>query len=146
MNFLSRYFRRTPSLRTRVAFASMVAAAIMLVIVGTIVWIGITNDRKERLDRRLDEAAGFAIPFLPRGLDEIPKSPNDQDAIITVRKGGDVTSNSTVILPEMPAGYADTYLNGVRYRVRNQVMQEPEDILFTEIGEAVTAGAPGADR
>jgi len=40
----------------------MVAAAIMLVIVGTIVWIGITNDRKERLDRRLDEAAGFAIP------------------------------------------------------------------------------------
>ena len=126
MNFLSRYFRRTPSLRTRVAFASMVAAAIMLVIVGTIVWIGITNDRKERLDRRLDEAAGFAIPFLPRGLDEIPKSPNDQDAIITVRKGGDVTSNSTVILPEMPAGYADTYINGVRYRVRTVDIRVPE--------------------
>ena len=126
MNFLSRYFRRTPSLRTRVAFASMVAAAIMLVIVGTIVWIGITNDRKERLDRRLDEAAGFAIPFLPRGLDEIPKSPNDQDAIITVRKGGDVTSNSTVILPELPAGYADTYLNGVRYRVRTVDIRVPE--------------------
>jgi two-component system sensor histidine kinase PrrB len=126
MNFLSRYFRRTPSLRTRVAFASMVAAAIMLVIVGTIVWIGITNDRKERLDRRLDEAAGFAIPFLPRGLDEIPKSPNDQDAIITVRKGGDVTSNSTVILPELPAGYADTYINGVRYRVRTVDIRVPE--------------------
>jgi two-component system, OmpR family, sensor histidine kinase PrrB len=126
MNFLSRYFRRTPSLRTRVAFASMVAAAIMLVIVGTIVWIGITNDRKERLDRRLDEAAGFAIPFLPRGLDEIPKSPNDQDAIITVRKGGEVTSNSTVILPELPAGYADTYINGVRYRVRTVDIRVPE--------------------
>jgi two-component system, OmpR family, sensor histidine kinase PrrB len=126
MDFLSRYFRRTPSLRTRVAFASMVAAAIMLVIVGTIVWIGITNDRKERLDRRLDEAAGFAIPFLPRGLDEIPKSPNDQDAIITVRKGGDVTSNSTVILPELPAGYADTYINGVRYRVRTVDIRVPE--------------------
>jgi two-component system sensor histidine kinase PrrB len=126
MNFLSRYFRRTPSLRTRVAFASMVAAAIMLVIVGTIVWIGITNDRKERLDRRLDEAAGFAIPFLPRGLNEIPKSPNDQDAIITVRKGADVTSNSTVILPELPAGYADTYINGVRYRVRTVDIRVPE--------------------
>jgi two-component system sensor histidine kinase PrrB len=126
MTFLSRYFRRTPSLRTRVAFASMVAAAIMLVIVGTIVWIGITNDRKERLDRRLDEAAGFAIPFLPRGLDEIPKSPNDQDAIITVRKGGDVTSNSTVILPELPAGYADTSINGVRYRVRTVDIRVPE--------------------
>jgi hypothetical protein len=81
-----------------------------------VVWVGITNDRKERLDRRLDEAAGFAIPFLPRGLDEIPKSPNDQDAVITVRKNGQVTSNSDVVLPELPAGYEDTYVNGVRYR------------------------------
>jgi two-component system, OmpR family, sensor histidine kinase PrrB len=118
MNRLSRIFRRTPSLRTRVAFASAVAAAIMLVIVGTIVWVGITNDRKERLDRRLDEAAGFAIPFLPRGLEEIPPSPNDQDAVITVRRGDEVTSNSNVILPKLEAGYADTYVNGVRYRVR----------------------------
>ena len=85
---VSRIFRRTPSLRTRVAFATAIAAAIVVGIVGTIVWVGITNDRKERLDRRLDEAAGFAIPFLPRGLDEIPKSPNDQDAIITVRTDG----------------------------------------------------------
>lgn len=67
MNVFSRSFKRTPSLRTRVAFATAIAAAIVVGIVGAIVWIGITNDRKERLDRRLDEAAGFAIPFLPRG-------------------------------------------------------------------------------
>ncbi len=92
MSLLSRIFRRTPSLRTRVALATAIGAAIVVVIVGTVVWIGITNDRKERLDRRLDEAAGFAIPFLPRGLDEIPKSPNNQDAVITVRtrRRGDV--------------------------------------------------------
>jgi two-component system sensor histidine kinase PrrB len=126
MNLLSRFFRRTPSLRTRVAFATAIAAAIVVGIVGTIVWVGITNDRKERLDRRLDEAAGFAIPFLPRGLDEIPKSPNDQDAIITVRKNGEVTSNSNVILPELPPGYADTYVNGVRYRVRTVEIRVPE--------------------
>ena len=102
MNLLSRIFRRTPSLRTRVALATAIGAAIVVVIVGTVVWIGITNDRKERLDRRLDEAAGFAIPFLPRGLDEIPKSPNDQDAVITVRKAdGEVTSNSDVVLPQL---------------------------------------------
>jgi two-component system sensor histidine kinase PrrB len=118
MNLLSRIFRRTPSLRTRVALATAIGAAIVVVIVGTVVWIGITNDRKERLDRRLDEAAGFAIPFLPRGLDEIPKSPNDQDAVITVRRGDEVTSNSDVVLPQLPAGYADTHVNGVRYRVR----------------------------
>src|SRR5882672_27785 len=118
MNRLSRIFRRTPSLRTRVAFATAIAAAIVVGIVGTVVWIGITNDRKERLDRRLDEVAGFAIPLLPRGLEQIPKSPNDQDAIITVRKGGQVTSNTSIVLPELPPGYADTYVDGVRYRVR----------------------------
>src|ERR1700756_2385389 len=118
MNFLSRILARTPSLRTRVVLATAIGAAIPGLIVGTVVWVGITNDGKERLDRRLDEAAGFAIPFLPRGLDEIPKSPNDQDAVITVRKGDQVTSNGNVELPQLPAGYADTYVNGVRYRVR----------------------------
>jgi two-component system, OmpR family, sensor histidine kinase PrrB len=124
---LSRIFRRTPSLRTRVAFATAIAAAIVVGIVGTVVWIGITNDRKERLDRRLDEAAGFAIPFIPRGLDEIPKSPNDEDAIITVRRAdGQVTSTSNVVLPELPSGYADTSVDGVRYRVRTVDLSTPE--------------------
>ncbi|CAN3130726.1 histidine kinase [Mycobacterium sp. smrl_JER01] len=123
---LSRVFRRTPSLRTRVAFATAIAAAIVVGIVGTVVWVGITNDRKERLDRRLDEAAGFAIPFLPRGLDEIPQSPNDQDAVITVRRGGQVTSNSNVVLPELEPGYADTSVDGVHYRVRTVQLSTPE--------------------
>ena len=95
-------------------------------IVGTIVWIGITNDRKERLDRRLDEAAGFAIRSCPAGLTRSPESPNDQDAVITVRRAGDVTSNSTVVLPDLPAGYADTYVDGVRYRVRTVEIPVPE--------------------
>jgi two-component system, OmpR family, sensor histidine kinase PrrB len=118
MDRLSRILVRTPSLRTRVAFASAVSAAIVVLIVGAVVWIGITNDRKERLDRRLDEAAGFAVPFLPQGLGEIPHSPNAQDVVITVRKGDQVKSNSSVVLPALPTGYADTYVNGVRYRVR----------------------------
>src|SRR6201996_6728510 len=91
MSLLSRIFARTPSLRTRVVVATAIGAAIPVLIVGIVVWVGITNDRKERLDRRLDEAAGFAIPFLARGLGEIPKSPNDQDAVITVRRNDQVT-------------------------------------------------------
>ena len=131
MNFLSRILTRTPSLRARVVLATVIGAAIPVLIVGTVVWVGITNDRKERLDRRLDEAAGFAIPFLPRGFGEIPKSPNDQDAVITVRRGGgeEVTSNSKVELPELPAGYADTYVNGVRYRVRTVNIPAPRPML-----------------
>lgn len=134
MNFLSRVFQRTPSLRTRVAFATAIAAAIVVGIVGTIVWIGITNDRKERLDRRLDEAAGFAVPFLPRGLDEIPKSPSDEDAIITVRKGDDVSSTSEVKLPQLPPGYADTDVDGVRYRVRTVQIQSPQGPILAAVG------------
>jgi len=140
VNTLSRVFRRTPSLRTRVAFATAIAAAIVVGIVGTIVWIGITNDRKERLDRRLDEAAGFAIPFLPRGLDQIPKSPNDQDAIITVRSAdGQVTSNSDVTLPELPAGYADTTMDGQRYRVRTVEISGPQGPMTAAVGATYDA-------
>jgi two-component system sensor histidine kinase PrrB len=54
MNFLSRILTRTPSLRARVVLATAIGAAIPVLIVGTVVWVGITNDRKERLDRRLD--------------------------------------------------------------------------------------------
>ena len=137
---LSRIFRRTPSLRTRVAFATAIAAAIVVGIVGAVVWVGITNDRKERLDRRLDEAAGFAIPFLPRGLDQIPKSPNDQDAIITVRRpDGQVTSNSDVTLPELPAGYADTTIDGVRYRVRTVEISGPQGEMTAAVGATYDA-------
>src|SRR4051794_2540617 len=139
MNILSRVFRRTPSLRTRVAFATAIAAAIVVGIVGAIVWIGITNDRKERLDRRLDEAAGFAIPFLPRGLDQIPKSPNDQDAVITVRNDGKVTSNSDVTLPELPAGYADTSIDGVRYRVRTVEISSLQGPMTAAVGATYDA-------
>lgn len=124
---LSRIFRRTPSLRQRVAFTSAIAGAIVVLIAGTVVWFGITDAWNERLDRRLDEAAGFVIPFLPGGLDEIPPSPNDRDVVITVRPDdGPVTSNSDVVLPELDPGYADTQVDGVRYRVRTVQLSTPE--------------------
>src|SRR5579875_597331 len=115
MKLLSRIVTRTPSLRARVAVATAIGTAIVVVIAGAVVWFGITSAWKERLDRRLDEAAGFAIPFLPRGLNEIPRAPNDQNAVITVRRDGQVKSNSDITLPPLDQGYADTYVNGVRY-------------------------------
>lgn len=126
MKFLSRILTRTPSLRARVAVATAIGTAIVVVIAGAVVWFGITSAWKERLDRRLDEAAGFAIPFLPRGLDDIPRTPNDQDTVITVRRDGQVKSNSDVTLPPLDVGYADTYINGVRYRVRTLDVRTPQ--------------------
>ncbi|ANW62995.1 two-component sensor histidine kinase [Mycobacterium sp. djl-10] len=135
----SRIFTRTPSLRTRVAFATALGAAIVVTIVGAIVWVGITNDRKERLDRRLDEAAGFAIPFLPRGLDEIPRSPNDADAVITVRRDGDVKSTGDVVLPQLDTDYADTEIDGVRYRVRTVDIVGPTGPMSVAVGATYDA-------
>ncbi|MEO8815200.1 MAG: HAMP domain-containing sensor histidine kinase [Mycobacterium sp.] len=116
MNILGRVFRRTPSLRARVVLATVIGTAILVMIVGSVVWVGITNDRQERLDRRLDEAAGLAIPLI--GLGELPRSAGAPGALITLRRVNEVTSNSAVVLPELPPGYADTYVKGVRYRVR----------------------------
>jgi two-component system sensor histidine kinase PrrB len=133
MNILSRILTRTPSLRARVVVATAIGAAIPVLIVGAVVWWGITGDRKYWLDRRLDEAAGFAIPFVPRGLDQIPRSPNDAGVVITIRKGNHVTSNSNVTLPELPAGYADTNIGGVRYRVRTVDLPAPQ-LTSVEVG------------
>jgi two-component system sensor histidine kinase PrrB len=122
-----------------VAFATALGAAIVVTIVGAIVWVGITNDRKERLDRRLDEAAGFAIPFLPRGLDEIPRSPNDADAVITVRHDGDVKSTGDVVLPQLDTDYADTEIDGVRYRVRTVDIVGPTGPMSVAVGATYDA-------
>ncbi|MDQ2626544.1 HAMP domain-containing sensor histidine kinase [Mycolicibacter senuensis] len=116
MNMLRRVVARTPSLRTRVVLATAIGTAIVTVIIGAIVWVGITNDRKYWLDRRLDEAAGLTVPLI--GLGELPRAAGGTDAVITLRRAGEVTSNSAVVLPELEAGYADTEIDGVRYRVR----------------------------
>ncbi|MEB4208002.1 HAMP domain-containing sensor histidine kinase [Mycobacterium sp. 94-17] len=129
MNFLSRILTRTPSLRARVAVATAIGTAIVVLIAGAVVWFGITSAWKERLDRRLDEAAGFATPFLPRGLGDIPRTPNNQDTVITVRHDGQVMSNSDITLPPLDVGYADTYINGVRYRVRTLEVRTPQPAM-----------------
>ncbi len=116
MKLLRRIFARTPSLRTRVMLVTAIGTAIVTVIIGAIVWVGITNDRKYWLDRRLDEAAGLTVPLI--GLGELPRSAGATDAVITLRRANQVTSNSAVVLPELEPGYADTEIDGVRYRVR----------------------------
>ncbi|MGB3332546.1 MAG: HAMP domain-containing sensor histidine kinase [Mycobacterium sp.] len=116
MKLLRRIFARTPSLRTRVMLATAIGTAIVTVIIGAIVWVGITNDRKYWLDRRLDEAAGLTVPLI--GLGELPRSAGPTDAVITLRRVNQVTSNSSVVLPELEPGYADTEIDGVLYRVR----------------------------
>ena len=126
MNVLSRIFARTPSLRTRVVVATAIGAAIPVLIVGTVVWVGITNDRKERLDRRLDEAAGFAIPVpaaRPRrnsALAQRPATPSSRSAA--------ATWSSRIPTSRCPSWTSTTPTptsTGVRYRVRTVEIPGP---------------------
>ena len=141
MNLLSRIFRSTPSLRTRVVVATAIGAAIPVLIVGAVVWVGITNDRKERLDRRLDEAAGFAIPFLPRGIEQIPPSPDDQDAIITVRgflsreKDTPTIKAQEVTVPDLSDGPTGPVVISLpSTRCTPPVVEQLKDVLSTHPG------------
>ena len=60
---------------------------------------------------------------------------------IACQGGGSHTAFTAGVLGRL---FSDDVLS--RYRVRNQVMEEPEDILFTEIGDVVTAGSSGDER
>ncbi|MGV7969594.1 two-component sensor histidine kinase, partial [Mycobacterium kansasii] len=80
--------------------------------------------------------------FVPRGLDEIPRSPNDQDALITVRRGNVIKSNTDINLPKLQADYADTFIHGVRYRVRTVEIPGPEP---TSVAVAATYDATYAE-
>ncbi len=94
--------------------------------------------------------------LLPLGILQLYKSVND--GYFAARQLEFITnpSNSLIEWMRLPgdvvfiAGGALPFLwicwLGVRYRVDNQVIEEPDDVLFTEIGVAAAAGAPGGDR
>ena len=109
MNLLSRFPAAHPSLRTRVAFATAIAAAIV-----------VRHRRHDRLDRHHQRPQGTPGPQARRGgglRDPVPAARPRPDPQVPqrpgrdhhgARPGGQVTSNSDVVLPDLPAGYADT--------------------------------------
>ena len=109
------------SLRTIVIVAALSVIAVVIVI-GTWVWIGITNDQYSQLDRRLDSVSSLGdVGSLLRSAPnfEVDQPPPDGSLIRTVRVGGLTASiPSGITLPALPPGYSDTTINGVAYRVR----------------------------
>jgi nitric oxide reductase subunit B len=97
----------------------------------------------------------FATLF-PLGVVQLYKSVND--GYFAARQLEFVTNPSNTLLEWMRlpgdvvfiVGGALPFLwicwLGVRYRVTNQVIEEPDDVLFTEISEAVEVGAGDATR
>ena len=114
-------FTRMLSLRAIVLVAELGVIGVVLLIGGW-VWFGITNDQFSQLDRRLDSVSSLgdisALLSTSPGVGP-DQSPPDGSLVRTARIGDlTLSAPSDVVLPQLPAGYANTTIDGVQYRVR----------------------------
>jgi signal transduction histidine kinase len=128
---------RVLSLRT-IVIISALAVVVLVITLGTWVWIGVTNDQYSQLDRRLDSVSGLGdisslLSAQQTGADE----PMPDGSLVRTARVGNTTVSvpSDITLPELDSGYANTIINGVEYRVRT----------FTAGRASIALGAPVAE-
>ena len=126
------------SLRTIVIVAAT-SVVVLVITLGTWVWIGVTNDQYSQLDRQLDSVSslGDLSTLLNTADNGNPNSPVPNSELVrTARVGGlTVSVPRDVVLPQLSDGYADTAIDGVEYRVRT----------FTAGPATIALGAPLAE-
>lgn len=133
---LQRLPTRMLSLRSIVTFAAF-AVVVLVLTLGTWVWVGVTNDQYSQLDRRLDSVSslGDFSTLLSSQPGEGSPSP-DGNLARTVRIGAmEMSAPDGVVLPRLSDGYANTTINGVEYRVRT----------FSVGAASIALGAPLAE-
>ena len=133
---LQRLPTRMLSLRAIVIFAA--AAVVLLVLaLGTWVWVGVTNDQYSQLDRRLDSVSSLGDFSTLLTQPTQAGNPNPDGSLVrTVRAGTTAVSvPADVVLPELGDGYANTTIDGVEYRVRT----------FSVGAASIALGAPVAE-
>lgn len=133
---LQRLPTRMISLRTIVIFAAL-AVVILVLTLGTWVWVGVTNDQYSQLDRRLDSVSSLGdFSTLLSSTPGTQSSSPDGNLVRTVRVGAmEMSVPSGITLPKLADGYANTTIDGVEYRVRT----------FTVGAATIALGAPVAE-
>src|SRR5262252_6970545 len=140
----TRLFRRVQlpmrvlSLRTIVIVAAISVIA-LVVILGAWVWFGVTNDQYSQLDRRLDSVSslGDINTLLNSPQQSADRPAPDGNLVRTARIGGvTVSVPSTIVVPKLPNGYANTTINGVQYRVRTFTAGPASVALAAPLAEA----------
>jgi two-component system, OmpR family, sensor histidine kinase PrrB len=125
------------SLRTIVVVAALSVVAVVMIL-GTWVWVGITNNQYSQLDRQLDSVStlGDVSTLLHSAHDGNADQPLPEGILRTVRLGGTTVSEpKNVTLPRFGDGYTTATLNGVQYRVHT----------FTAGRASIAVGAPVAE-
>lgn len=111
---------RLLSLRS-IVILSQLGVIILVLTLGVWVWVGVTTDQYDQLDRRLDSLSSLGdVNTLLRSAQEgVGPEPTEGGLVRTARLGDTTVSiPSDVVLPELESGYADVEINGVEYRVR----------------------------
>lgn len=126
------------SLRTIVIVAAL-SVVVAVIVIGTWVWVGVTNEQYSELDRQLDSVSNLGdIGSL---VNNAPHTNADQRLpdgnLVRTTRVGDTTVSvpSDVVLPKLGNGYEDTIINGVQYRVHT----------FAAGVASVALGAPVAE-
>ncbi|WP_163702314.1 sensor histidine kinase [Mycolicibacterium sarraceniae] len=126
------------SLRTIVIVAAL-SVVILVLTLGTWVWIGVTHDQYSQLDRRLDSVSSLgdvSSVLTTAGPSGVGTPTPDGSLVRTIRVGAMAMSvPAEVVLPALGDGYANTTIDGVEYRVRT----------FSVGGATIALGAPLAE-
>ncbi|GLP82767.1 two-component sensor histidine kinase [Mycobacterium antarcticum] len=105
-----------------IVLVSAASVVVLVIVLGTWVWVGVTDDQYSQLDRRLDSVSslGDVSDLLNSSPSADARQPKpDGNVVRTARIGGvTVSVPSNVVLPELPNGYATTEIDAVQYRVR----------------------------
>jgi two-component system sensor histidine kinase PrrB len=112
---------RLLSLRSIVVVGALGVITLVLIL-GAWVWVGVTNDQYNQLDRRLDSLSSLGdVNTLLRSAQQNGVEPQaTAGGLVRTARIGQITVSipSDVVLPELPRGYSNTTIGGVEYRVR----------------------------
>ncbi|MCI4673842.1 HAMP domain-containing sensor histidine kinase [Candidatus Mycolicibacterium alkanivorans] len=117
---------RSASLRTRVAIAATLAAAIVVALLAVLTSFVLANNDAAQLDRRLDSIVDASM--YPEQLQDA------KHGVLTTgrsRSTGQVVFQRGFQLPPLPPGTATVEVNGVDYRVRTVLVEQAGGILVS---------------
>ena len=112
---------RVVSLRA-IVVVSALSVIVLVIVLGTWVWVGVTDDQYSQLDRRLDSVSslGDVSNLLSNTPNTDVRQPKPDGSVVRTARIGGITVSvpDDVVLPELADGYATTEIDGVPYRVR----------------------------
>ncbi|EME22143.1 sensor histidine kinase [Rhodococcus triatomae] len=125
------------SLRLRVTAAAALGTALVVLLLGAVVWVGIDRQVTSQLDAKLDsvtEVTAANLTSLRVLQGPLPLPPGYAG---TLRAGGLVVSTTDATLPQTPEGWSDATVDGTAYRVRTVE-------VISGLGATLSVGAPTA--